>query len=97
MRENTRIRDVLTSQKIQHLGKFKVPGLRNVALTAPYMHDGSIETLEEVIDFYSDLYMFVPNSINLDTIMRDPLKLSVTEKEDLVNFLHSLTDEKLPD
>jgi cytochrome c peroxidase len=79
------------------LGKFKVPGLRNVALTAPYMHDGSIETLEEVIDFYSDLYMFVPNSINLDTIMRDPLKLSVTEKEDLVNFLHSLTDEKLPD
>lgn len=79
------------------LGKFKVPGLRNVALTAPYMHDGSIETLEEVIDFYSDLYMFVPNPINLDTIMRDPLKLSVTEKEDLVNFLHSLTDEKLPD
>ena len=79
------------------LGKFKVPGLRNVALTAPYMHDGSIETLEEVIDFYSDLYMFVPNPINLDTIMREPLKLSVTEKEDLVNFLHSLTDEKLPD
>lgn len=78
------------------LGKFKVPGLRNVALTAPYMHDGSIETLEEVIDFYSDLYMFVPNPINLDTIMREPLKLSVTEKEDLVNFLHSLTDEKLP-
>ena len=87
----------MTSQKIQHLGKFKVPGLRNVELTAPYMHDGSLETLEEVIDFYSDLYMFVPNSINLDTIMRDPLKLSVTEKEDLVNFLHSLTDEKLPD
>ncbi len=78
------------------LGKFKVPGLRNVALTAPYMHDGSIKTLEEVLEFYSDLYRFVPNPINLDTIMQESLKLSVTEKEDLVNFLHSLTDDKLP-
>lgn len=77
------------------LGKFKVPGLRNVALTAPYMHDGSLKTLEEVIEFYSDLYMFVPNPINLDSIMKEPLKLSITEKEDLVNFLHSLTDEKI--
>ncbi len=75
------------------LGKFKVPGLRNVALTAPYMHDGSIETLEEVVEFYNDLYAFVPNPINLDTIMIEPLNLSPIEKQDLVNFLHSLTDE----
>ena len=74
------------------LGKFKVPGLRNVALTAPYMHDGSLETLEEVIEFYSDPYMFVENPINMDTIMIEPLKLTYIEKEDLVNFLHSLTD-----
>jgi len=77
------------------LGKFKVPGLRNVSLTAPYMHDGSLKTLEEVVEFYSDLYMFVPNPINLDTIMVEPLKLSPSEKEDLVNFMHSLTDEKI--
>lgn len=75
------------------LGKFKVPGLRNIALTAPYMHDGSLETLEEVIEYYSDPYMFVQHPINMDTIMIEPLKLSVQEKEDLVNFLHSLTDE----
>ena len=75
------------------LGKFKVPGLRNVALTAPYMHDCSLKTLEEVIEFYSDPYMFVENPINMDTIMIEPLKLTYVEKEDLVNFLHSLTDE----
>lgn len=75
------------------LGKFKVPGLRNIALTAPYMHDGSLETLEEVIEFYSDPYMFVENPINMDSIMIEPLKLSYQEKEDLVNFLHSLTDK----
>lgn len=75
------------------LGKFKVPGLRNIALTAPYMHDGSLETLEEVIEYYSDPYMFVENPINMDSIMIEPLKLSYAEKEDLVNFLHSLTDK----
>ncbi len=75
------------------LGKFKVPGLRNVALTAPYMHDGSLETLEEVIDFYNNLYRFVPAPINLDSVMIEPLMLSISEKEDLVNFLHSLTDK----
>lgn len=77
------------------LGKFKTPGLRNIALSAPYMHDGSLETLEEVVDFYSDPYMFVPNPINMDSIMIEPLKLTYQEKEDLVNFLHSLTDEVL--
>ena len=77
------------------LGKFKVPGLRNVALTAPYMHDGSLETLEEVIDFYNNLYRFVPAPINLDSVMIEPLMLSISEKEDLVNFLHSLTDKNL--
>ena len=75
------------------LGKFKVPGLRNIALTAPYMHDGSLETLEEVIEYYSDSYMFVETPINIDSIMITPLRLTYHEKEDLVNFLHSLTDE----
>ena len=78
------------------LGKFKVPGLRNVGLTAPYMHNGMFETLEEVIDFYSDPYDFVEQPINLDTLMIEPLNFTVEQKEDLVNFLHSLTDPEIP-
>ena len=78
------------------LGKFKVPGLRNVALTAPYMHNGMFKTLEEVIDYYSNPYDFVKNPINMDTLMIEPLNLTKQEKTDLVNFLHSLTDEEIP-
>ena len=74
------------------LGKFKVPGLRNVALTAPYMHDGRFKTLEEVVEFYSDPYQFVAEPINIDTLMVEPMNFTSQEQEDLVNFLHSLTD-----
>ncbi len=67
---------------------FKTPGLRNVALTAPYMHDGSLKTLEEVVEFYNrggdD-----PNQ--LDKLMK-PLGLTPREQWDLVAFLHALTD-----
>ncbi len=55
-----------------------------------------METLEEVIDFYSDPYEFVSAPINLDTLMIEPLNFTVQQKEDLVNFLHSLTDENIP-
>jgi len=78
------------------LGKFKVPGLRNVGLTAPYMHNGMMETLEEVMDYYSNPYDFVEAPINTDSLMIEPLKLSDRQKADLVNFLHSLTDKNLP-
>lgn len=78
------------------IGKFKVPGLRNVALTAPYMHDGKFNTLEEVIDFYSNPYNFVENPVKIDSLMVKPLNLSEQQKEDLVNFLHSLTDKNIP-
>lgn len=78
------------------IGKFKVPGLRNVALTAPYMHNGMFQTLEEVIDFYSNPYDFVQKPINMDTLMLKPLNFTQQEKTDLVNFLHSLTDEEIP-
>jgi len=78
------------------IGKFKVPGLRNVALTAPYMHDGKFNTLEEVIDFYSNPYDFVEKPVNIDSLMVKPLNLSEQQKEDLVNFLHSLTDKNIP-
>lgn len=78
------------------LGKLKVPGLRNVALTAPYMHDGRFKTLEEVIDYYDDPSQFVSNSINRDTSLNKPLRLTAQEKDDLLQFLHSLTDAKIP-
>jgi cytochrome c peroxidase len=67
--------------------KYKTPGLRNVALTAPYMHDGSLATLREVVEFYDA--GGVPNEL-LDPAIR-PLHLTDTEKDDLVAFLESLT------
>jgi cytochrome c peroxidase len=73
---------------------FKVPTLRNVAVTAPYMHNGRFQTLEEVVDFYaqgggSGLGLKLPN---LDDKIR-PFPLTPQEKSDLVAFLKSLTDE----
>ncbi len=67
--------------------KYKTPGLRNVALTAPYMHNGSMSTLRDVIDFYDA--GGVANE-GLSPLIR-PLGLSAQEKEDLVRFLESLT------
>lgn len=74
------------------LGKFKVPGLRNVALTAPYMHDGRFRTLREVIDYYDQPINFVPDPLNADSLLRTPLGLTETEKTDLENYLRALTD-----
>lgn len=76
------------------LGKFKVPGLRNVAVTAPFMHNGMFRTLEEVIDFYDTPDKFVPGSINRDTLLAKPLNLTVGEKADLKAFLEALTDDR---
>lgn len=75
------------------LGKFKVPGLRNVAITAPYMHNGMFKTLEEVVDFYNDTDSVVPDAINKDILIKK-LNLSSQEKADLVAFLKSLTDDR---
>jgi len=71
---------------------FKVPTLRNVALTAPYMHNGSFQTLSEVIDFYADGGGNSRELPNIDDKIR-PFKLTKQEKDDLIAFLHSLTDE----
>jgi cytochrome c peroxidase len=70
------------------IGKFKVPTLRNVELTAPYMHDGSINTLDEVVEFLNLGGHAHPNK---DSRIRE-LHLSVEEKESLVAFLKCLTD-----
>lgn len=71
-------------------GRFKVPSLRNVALTGPYMHDGSLGTLEEVVAFFNDGGQDDPNK---DPLMQ-PLGLSAGEQADLVAFLRALTDER---
>jgi cytochrome c peroxidase len=71
--------------------KYKTPTLRNVALTAPYMHDGSLPTLHEVVSFYDR--GGVPNE-NLSPLIR-PLGLTATEKDDLVAFLHNLTGSEV--
>lgn len=75
------------------LGKFKVPGLRNIAFTAPYMHDGSFKTLREVIDYYDNPSKFVKGSINTDTLIT-PLNLTEQEKQDLEAFLLTLSEQK---
>jgi cytochrome c peroxidase len=70
-------------------GRFKTPTLRNVALTAPYMHDGSLNTLDDVVDFYNRGGAKNPQ---LDgTII--PLGLTPEDKKDLVAFLKALTGE----
>jgi cytochrome c peroxidase len=89
-------------------GRFHVPSLRNVALTAPYMHDGRFKTLEEVVDFFSN---GVKNSPNLSSALSGhpvltndsyttgatffPIPLNVDEKKNLVAFLKTLTDYSL--
>lgn len=82
------------TKKNSDLGKFKTPGLRNVAVTAPYMHDGRFKTLEEVVEFYNNPGSFVPNAVNIDTLLEAPLGLSKQEKADLVAFMKTLTDKK---
>ena len=79
-----------------HRFAFKTPTLRNVALTAPYMHNGVFETLEDVIDFYDGgggvgLGIAIPQQ----TLPGDSLHLTRTEKRDLVAFLGALTDTVL--
>ena len=71
--------------------KFRTPPLRNVALTAPYMHDGSMQTLREVIEFYNE--GGVENEL-LSPLIK-PLDLSVEEMDDLVAFLESLTSNNI--
>jgi cytochrome c peroxidase len=72
-------------------GRFRAPTLRNVAVTAPYMHDGRFATLEEVVDHYAKGGTASPG--------RSPLvrgfSITEAEKRDLVEFLKSLTDEDL--
>jgi len=74
-------------------GKMRVPTLRNVALTAPYMHDGSVATLDAVIEHYAAAASQRLGIQRLDPRIQ-PLHLSAQETHDLVAFLESLTDQE---
>jgi cytochrome c peroxidase len=82
------------SGKKEDVGKFKIAGLRNIAVTAPYMHNGMFKTLKEVIEFYNEPDKVVPNAINRDSLQAKPLGLTNMEKSDLEAFLLSLTDKR---
>lgn len=74
------------------LGKFKTPSLRNVTLTAPYMHDGRISTLEKVLDHYSN---GIQHSATLDgRIPQKGFAFSAAQKTQIIAFLATLTDER---
>lgn len=74
----------------QDKAMFKIPTLRNIELTAPYMHDGSFATLEEVIEHYQTGGKNHPNK----SPKLKPFKLSSRQKQDLINFLKCLTDHE---
>jgi cytochrome c peroxidase len=81
------------TKKPEDMGKFKVPSLRNIALTAPYMHDGRFNTLMEVLDHYSN---GLNNNKGLDSTLykqgKAGIPLSNEEKKELIRFLYTLTD-----
>jgi cytochrome c peroxidase len=79
------------TKRPQDLGRFRVPTLRNVALTAPYMHDGRFATLEQVIDHYVAGGK-LEGSIGVVDAQIHRLDLSAEEKSDLVEFLKHLSD-----
>lgn len=75
--------------------KFRVPSLRNVEYTAPYMHDGRFYSLEAVLNFYSDN---VENQVNLDPILKQNghigLPMTTLEKQYIIAFLKTLSDQQ---
>ncbi|NJR52561.1 MAG: di-heme enzyme [Leptolyngbyaceae cyanobacterium CSU_1_3] len=97
--DNTGVYEI--TQQPSDMGRFKAPTLRNIVLTDPYMHDGSIATLEEVIDHYRVGGRTVHTGEYAGIGSKNPFKshfisgfeITPTEKQDLLMFLRSLTDE----
>ncbi|MBD2255653.1 methanobactin export MATE transporter MbnM [Nostoc parmelioides] len=97
--DNTGVYEITTQPS--DMGRFKAPTLRNIALTAPYMHDGSIPTLEAVIDHYKAGGRTIHTGKFAGVGSKNPFKsefisgfeLTEAEKNDLIAFLKSLTDE----
>ena len=90
------------TKRLQDVGKFKIPTLRNIAVTAPYMHDGSVATLEDAIEHYAAGGRTIASGPNAGVGRNNPNKasnvegfvLTAAEKKDLVAFLESLTDKE---
>ncbi|SRR5579871_2270211 len=89
----------IAKERLDHLkasdmnkGQFKTPGLRNVAKFGPYMHQGQIKTLREVVEYYSDL-KGATKLLGPDEGLLTPVHLKDSQVDDLVAFLNSLTDE----
>lgn len=99
--DNTGLYDM--SGERRDMGRFRAPTLRNIALTAPYMHDGSIATLDEVIAHYARGGRLIADGALRGDGRLSPFKsefvrgfeLSGTEREDLLAFLHALSDRKV--
>ena len=81
----------LITGKASDNGKFKAPTLRNIVFTAPYMHNGKFETLEEVIEHYNSGGKSSPNK---NSLLR-PLNLTESQKSDLIAFIRTLTDSTI--
>ena len=91
-KENPDVGRFAVTKDAKDTGAFKTPTIRNVALTAPYMHDGSVATLEDVVEWYDKGGH--PNPHLSDKIK--PLKLSAQDKADLVAFMHACTGPTPP-
>ena len=91
----------VTPQPASNMGQFRVPSLRNIALTAPYMHDGSIATLEDVVNVYASHGRNILSGPNRGDGRQNPFKdirlnkiqLKAQDQADIVAFLKTLTDE----
>jgi cytochrome c peroxidase len=98
--QTTGVRDV--TGRDEDMGRFRAPTLRNIAVTAPYMHDGSIATLDGVIDHYAAGGRTIASGPNAGVGRDNPLKsgfitgftLTEQERRDLIAFLEALTDER---
>ena len=92
----------LTGER-RDMGRFKAPSLRNIAVTAPYMHDGSIETLPEVLEHYARGGRVITDGPYAGDGSRNPYRsefvrgfeLTTEERADLLAFLESLTDQSV--
>ncbi len=73
------------------MGKFKVPSLRNVALSKPYMHNGRFDTLDKCLEHYNN---GIKQSATLDTLLVNGITLSAEEKNKIIAFLNTLTDTR---
>jgi cytochrome c peroxidase len=79
------------TQRAEDSFKFKIPTLRNIEYSFPYMHDGRFKTLRQVLNHYTDGIQF---SNTLDETLRKPIPLTSNQKVDLIAFLLTLSDKE---